>query len=80
MSVSLVVVPYHGMLQTIKGLDSRKIHLPSHMLPVDFAKIGHEEGVLIPWFAELVVDALHTVAERIADQLLGGRFAMLIVE
>jgi hypothetical protein len=49
------------------------------MLSINVAEVGHEEGVLIPGVTEFVVDALHALAESIADQLLGGRPAMMLV-
>lgn len=49
------------------------------MLPVDLAKIAHEESILISWVASLMVDILHTGTQSIANQLLGRRDAMVLI-
>ena len=46
------------------------------MLAVDFAEISDEEGVLIAGLAVLVVNALHTLAEGIANHMFGEQLAI----
>jgi hypothetical protein len=61
---------------TIVGLDASQIPLPSHMLAVDLAQIGYEEGVFIANFAGVMIDCLNTGLEGLPNQLLRLRSAM----
>lgn len=69
----------HDKPLTIEGLDARQVHLPAEVLAVDLTEVGHKEGVLLSGLAVLVVNALHALAEGIANQLLGGRTLMVVV-
>ena len=49
-------------------LDSAQVQLPSKMLTVDLAEVGHEESVLIASIASVTIDAFNVVAQRFSDQ------------
>lgn len=61
---------------TVKRLHSRQILLPSHMLPVDLAKVSNEECVLLARFARFVINAFDSILEGIANQSLWSTNAM----
>ncbi len=55
---------------TVVGLDSLQIHLPSQVLPIDLAHIGHEESIFLPRAASIGVDVANTALQGILDQRL----------
>jgi hypothetical protein len=62
---------------TIKSLDSGKGVLPSQMLAIDLAEIGHKESVLVTWMTGLVVDVINSSAQGRANELLGHVLAIV---
>lgn len=57
-------------LLTIMRLHTRQATLPAHMLAVDLAEVGNEEGILIACFASVMIDIIDAGFKRIADQLV----------
>jgi hypothetical protein len=64
---------------SIKGLDTRKIHFPTQMLAVNLAQVGHEEGVFLSGLAKVMVNALNSLTEGIANQLPRQQFVVVAV-
>lgn len=63
---------------TIERLDSGQILLPTHVLPVNLAKIGYEEGILFTSFADILVNAFNLFLQSVSNQRLGCNYAMII--
>lgn len=52
------------------GLDACQVLLPAHMLAVDLAQVGYEEGVFVAYFAGIMIDGLNAALEGFPNQLL----------
>jgi hypothetical protein len=55
---------------TIVRLNARQMELPSHVLAVYMAQIGHEESIFFACLASLGVDRVNALLERLANQTL----------
>lgn len=51
-------------------LNTRQATFPAHVLAVDFAKVGYEEGILIACFASVVIDIVDAGFKGIFNQLV----------
>lgn len=51
-------------------LDPRKVLLPAHVLTIDLAQIGYEEGIFLTYFAGIAVYIFNAALEGFAYKLL----------
>ena len=58
------------------GLDPLKVHLPTQVLSIHLAHIGHEKGIFISWSACIGVDTLDACLGYVFRQLVPKLFAM----
>ena len=63
---------------TVEWLHPWQILLPSHMLSVDLAKIGHEERIFIAWLAGFMIDFLHPLLQGFSNHLFRNIHAIEI--
>jgi hypothetical protein len=58
-------------------LDPRQILLPAHMLTVDLAQVGDEEGILVAGIAGVWINGLNAALQSLPNQLFGYASAMM---
>jgi len=66
--------------RTVEGLDARQVDLPTHVLSVNLAEVGNEEGILSASLAHIGIDAFDVSLKGVADHALsqgpGGRIGL----
>jgi hypothetical protein len=53
---------------SIMRLDSVQVQLPSKVLAVDFAEVGHEKSILLSGITGVSIDVLDVTAQGASDQ------------
>jgi hypothetical protein len=46
------------------------VRLPAHVLAVDLAQVGYEEGILLAYAAGIMINGLDTALQGFSNQLL----------